>query len=47
MDSIEVKIGPACLCEIEYSSYPAGSRSWESPENADNVWVLFIQILLC
>ena len=25
---------------------PDDSRSWESPENADNVWRLFIQILL-
>ena len=26
--------------------YPGDSRSWESPEKADNVWRLFIQILL-
>ena len=25
---------------------PGDSRSWESPEKADNVWWLFIQILL-
>ena len=25
---------------------PGDSRSWESPEKADNVWLLFIQILL-
>ena len=25
---------------------PGDSRSWESPEKADNVWRLFIQILL-
>ena len=24
---------------------PGDSRSWESPEKADNVWRLFIQIL--
>ena len=27
-------------------SLPGDSRSWESPEKADNVWRLFIQILL-
>ena len=25
---------------------PGDSRSWESPEKADNIWRLFIQILL-
>ena len=25
---------------------PGDSRSWESPEKADNIWQLFIQILL-
>ena len=28
------------------SDSPGDSRSWESPEKADNVWRLFIQILL-
>ena len=26
--------------------FPGDSRSWESPEKPDNVWRLFIQILL-
>ena len=32
---------------LSHSSHlPGDSRSWESPEKADNVWRLFIQILL-
>ena len=38
-------IGKAKL--ITLLSYPDDSRSGESPEKVDNVWQLFIQILLC
>ena len=31
---------------LTFSRIPGDSRSWESPEKADNVWRLFIQILL-
>ena len=37
-------IGKAKL--ITLLSYPGDSRSWESPEKANNVRQLFIQILL-
>ena len=31
---------------IVEATLPGDSRSWESPEKTDNVWRLFIQILL-
>ena len=33
-------------CGVKSVEYPGDSRSWESPEKADNVSLLFIQILL-
>ena len=40
-----------CFHQVENNLFsdkdsPGDSRSWESPEKADNVWRLFIQILL-
>ena len=36
-------VDPTTLSSL---TLPGDSRSWESPEKADNVWRLFIQILL-
>ena len=37
-----------CLTLFKFEAWliPDDSRSWESPEKADNVWRLFIQIML-
>ena len=38
--------GSYCTFNLNSQNQPGDSRSWESPEKADNVWRLFIQILL-
>ena len=34
------------IWEVDVHNLPGDSRSWESPEKADNAWRLFIHILL-
>ena len=43
---VHVEERPITVYYETHTKAPGDSRSWESSEKADNVWRLFIQILL-
>ena len=46
LNILEGECLPSLEDEGKGTALPGDSRSWESSEMADNVWQLFIQILL-